>query len=121
MPTYAYKAKRGPGEPVGGELVADSRSAAIAELDARGLSPVQVVEKVGSGEQAFRFWQILLQEGVFVNPVTTPAVPPGMDLLRCSFMATHSEEQIDRFLVGFARARSRLERESAIERTAVAG
>jgi len=66
---------------------------------------------LGDWEKVFRFWRILLQEGVFVNPVTSPGVPPGMDLLRCSFMATHSEEQIDRFLEAFDRARGRLELE----------
>ena len=68
---------------------------------------------IGAREKTFRLWQILLDEGVFVNPVTTPAVPAGMDLLRCSFMATHSEDQIDRFLDAFERAGARLEREAA--------
>ena len=76
---------------------------------------------IGHREKAFKLWQILLQEGVFVNPVTAPAVPAGMDLLRCSFMATHSEEQIDRFLASFERARIRLEREVEMPRSAVAG
>ena len=68
---------------------------------------------IGDREKTFRLWQILLEEGVFVNPVTSPAVPAGMDLLRCSFMATHSEEQIDRFLDAFERSRARLERETS--------
>lgn len=63
---------------------------------------------LGDREHAFRFWKALLDEGVFVNPVTAPAVPPGMDLLRCSFMATHTEAHLDRFLNAFERARDRL-------------
>lgn len=63
---------------------------------------------IGERERAFRFWKYLLAEGVFTNPVTTPAVPPGMDLLRCSFMATHTDEHVDRFLDAFQRARTRM-------------
>jgi len=63
---------------------------------------------LGNRERTFVFWKMLVEEGVFVNPVTTPGVPPGMDLLRCSFMATHTEEQVDRFLAAFARVRDRM-------------
>lgn len=37
----------------------------------------------------------LLQQGVFVNPVISPAVPPGCSLIRFSLMATHTFEQVD--------------------------
>jgi 7-keto-8-aminopelargonate synthetase-like enzyme len=40
----------------------------------------------------------LFEAGVFVNPVISPAVPPGMQLLRTSYMATHTDEQLDRVL-----------------------
>ncbi|NWF91595.1 MAG: pyridoxal phosphate-dependent aminotransferase family protein [Syntrophaceae bacterium] len=43
----------------------------------------------------------LFEKGVFVNPVVTPAVPPGRELLRTSYMATHTEEQLDRVLDAF--------------------
>jgi 8-amino-7-oxononanoate synthase len=36
--------------------------------------------------------------GVYVNPVITPAVPPGSALLRTSFMATHEDSDIEFFL-----------------------
>ena len=42
-----------------------------------------------------RFCKRLEQEGVFVNPVVSPAVPPGQELLRLSLMATHTDPQID--------------------------
>jgi type II secretory pathway component PulF len=42
MPTFLYRAKRGPDEPVDGEIEADSRAAALVRLDALGLSPVWV-------------------------------------------------------------------------------
>jgi MFS family permease len=38
----------------------------------------------------------LLEEGVYVNPVLPPAVPDGQCLLRTSYTATHTREQIDR-------------------------
>ena len=43
----------------------------------------------------------LIEQGVFVNPVITPAVPPGMNLLRTSYMATHTEEDLDQVLGAF--------------------
>jgi 8-amino-7-oxononanoate synthase len=44
---------------------------------------------------AFRFCKRLHEEGVFVNPVVSPAVAPGHELIRISLMATHTDEQID--------------------------
>ncbi len=44
---------------------------------------------------AFRFCKRLQEEGVFVNPVVSPAVAPGQELIRISLMATHTEQQID--------------------------
>ena len=46
---------------------------------------------------------MLFDAGVFVNPVISPAVPPGMQLLRTSYMATHTYEQMDRVLEIFGR------------------
>jgi 8-amino-7-oxononanoate synthase len=43
----------------------------------------------------------LQDEGVFVNPVVTPAVPPGRALIRTSYMATHTREHLDRALEAF--------------------
>lgn len=48
----------------------------------------------------------LLERGVFVNPVLDPAVPKGRELLRTSYMATHTEEMLDRALEAFAAART---------------
>jgi 7-keto-8-aminopelargonate synthetase-like enzyme len=44
---------------------------------------------------AFKFCKRLEEEGVFVNPVVPPAVPPGQELIRISLMATHTDRQID--------------------------
>jgi 8-amino-7-oxononanoate synthase len=43
----------------------------------------------------FKVCKRLSEEGVFVNPVVSPAVPPGAELIRLSLMATHTEKQID--------------------------
>jgi 8-amino-7-oxononanoate synthase len=45
--------------------------------------------------RAFKFSKRLQEEGVFVNPVVPPGVPPGQELLRVSLMATHTDRQID--------------------------
>jgi 8-amino-7-oxononanoate synthase len=51
----------------------------------------------------------LLQEyGIFVNPTISPAVPPGRELLRTSYMATHTDDQLDRILDAFGRAGKQL-------------
>ena len=44
------------------------------------------------------WWKTLFDEGVFVNPVVPPATTPGRCLIRTSYMATHTEEQLDRAL-----------------------
>lgn len=45
----------------------------------------------------------LLQEGVYVNPVVSPAVKAGESLLRTSYTATHTREQLDFALSAFER------------------
>lgn len=46
--------------------------------------------------KTFHVTRDLLDEGVFVNPVVTPAVAPHDTLIRYSLMATHTEEQVAR-------------------------
>jgi 7-keto-8-aminopelargonate synthetase-like enzyme len=45
--------------------------------------------------KTFLFTNYLMQEGVFVNPVVSPAIDSGSSLIRFSLMATHTKEQID--------------------------
>ena len=45
--------------------------------------------------KALKLTQLLLAEGVFVNPVVSPAVPKEDSLIRFSLMATHTNEQVD--------------------------
>ncbi len=54
--------------------------------------PIYVYED----EKAFMACKLLLERGVYVNPVVSPATPKGMALLRTSYTATHTKEQMDR-------------------------
>ena len=49
---------------------------------------------VGEMMNAFKMWKALDDEGVFINPVVPPAVPPNDTLIRTSFMSTHSKAQL---------------------------
>lgn len=56
---------------------------------------------IGDDLKVFGMWRRLLEEGVFVNPVRSPAVPIGRSMLRTSYMATHTDSQLDRVLEVF--------------------
>ncbi|MEO5356738.1 MAG: pyridoxal phosphate-dependent aminotransferase family protein [Nitrospirae bacterium YQR-1] len=56
---------------------------------------------VGEDELAFKMSKMLLNEGVFVNVAVSPAVAPGMALVRTSYMATHTDEHLDIILSAF--------------------
>ncbi len=58
---------------------------------------------LGDEMLVFEFWRRLLEAGIFVNPVRPPAVPQGRALLRTSYMATHTDEQMDYVLEAFER------------------
>ena len=57
---------------------------------------------IGDDNLTFLTWKLLFENGVFVNPVISPAVSPGRQLLRTSYMATHTDEQMERVLEIFA-------------------
>jgi 8-amino-7-oxononanoate synthase len=57
---------------------------------------------IGDRNATVLVWKMLFDAGVFVNPVLSPAVQPGRELLRTSYMATHTDEQLDRVLATFA-------------------
>lgn len=52
-------------------------------------------------ETVLTFWKKLTEENIFVNPVIPPAVPSNSCLIRTSFMATHTDEQLERALKVF--------------------
>ncbi len=56
---------------------------------------------IGDMNTCFRFWRDLLDAGVFVNAVIPPAVPAGQTLMRTSYMATHTDKELDAILDAF--------------------
>lgn len=53
---------------------------------------------IRNNEKTFLITKMLFEEGIFVNPVVSPAVAPADTLIRFSLMATHTKEQVDRAL-----------------------
>lgn len=72
-----------------------------------GGSPILSVV-IGEDRATMEFNRLLFLEGVFVNPVIPPAAPQGMSLLRTSYMATHTEEDLDAVLRAFRRVSEQL-------------
>jgi 8-amino-7-oxononanoate synthase len=58
---------------------------------------------VGEDMMAFTMAIRLQEEGVFANPVITPAVPQGRAMIRTSYMATHRRDHLDRALEALAK------------------
>ncbi|MCP4631434.1 MAG: pyridoxal phosphate-dependent aminotransferase family protein [candidate division Zixibacteria bacterium] len=56
---------------------------------------------IGDDYKTFQFWKELSNKGIFSNPIIAPAVPPGQGLIRTSYTATHTDEQMDRVLEVF--------------------
>jgi 8-amino-7-oxononanoate synthase len=56
---------------------------------------------IGDNERAFIAWRLLFEKGIFVNAAVSPAVTEGRQLLRTSFIASHTEEQLDQVLEAF--------------------
>ncbi len=50
---------------------------------------------IGEDLDAFKFWRALLDSGIFANAIISPAVPKGQALIRTSYTATHTDEQLD--------------------------
>jgi len=64
-----------------------------------GLSETPIIPLiVGEDLTAFIMSKMLQDRGVFVNPVISPATPPGRALIRTSFMATHRKNHLDKAL-----------------------
>ncbi len=53
---------------------------------------------VGEMMDTFVFWKKLFDHGVYTNPAVPPAVPQGKSLIRTSYMATHTEEELNKVL-----------------------
>ena len=77
-------------------------------LDTWGSETPAIPVVVGSKERAYRFWQLLMEKGVFTVMSIAPAVPPGKDLIRTAISALHSDEDLARIEEAFAYAVKRL-------------
>jgi 8-amino-7-oxononanoate synthase len=67
--------------------------------------PVMIKDAV----KTYKMCSLLFDQGIFVNPIVSPAVPPGRELLRTSFMATHTDSQLDKVLSAFEKVGKQLE------------
>jgi 8-amino-7-oxononanoate synthase len=56
---------------------------------------------IGDDMRTFLTWKALFDAGAYTNPVVSPAVPADSSLLRTSYMATHTDEQLDRVVAMF--------------------
>jgi 8-amino-7-oxononanoate synthase len=66
-------------------------------------SPIVTIE-IGTADRTVAMWRALLESGVYTNIVLPPACRPEACLLRTSFSAAHTPEQIDRALAAFEAA-----------------
>jgi 8-amino-7-oxononanoate synthase len=53
---------------------------------------------IGDTEKTLVFTKALFEAGVFVNAFVRPGVPPGLEMLRTSYMATHQNEHLDKIV-----------------------
>ena len=59
-------------------------------------------------DRTFMATKMLFEEGVYVNPVIPPAVCEGQCMLRTSYTATHTREQMDTAVEAFKRVWAKL-------------
>jgi len=56
---------------------------------------------IGDDDTTFLLWRFLREEGIFTNPIIYPAVPKDQTLIRTSYSATHTDEELDIVLKTF--------------------
>jgi len=64
---------------------------------------------IGDDMKTIYAWKALFDAGIYTNPVIPPGVAPNQSLLRTSYMATHTDEQLDRVLATFEQVGRQLE------------
>ena len=63
---------------------------------------------IGNVELTFMLWKLLRESGVFTNPVIYPAVPKDQSLIRTSYSATHTDEELEIVLGTFEKCGKQL-------------
>jgi 8-amino-7-oxononanoate synthase len=58
---------------------------------------------IGDDVRTVITWKALFEDGVYVNPVLSHGVAPGRQLLRTSYIATHTDAQMDKVLESFSK------------------
>jgi len=81
---------------------------AALKLDTWGSETPAIPIVLGTKERVYRFWQALLEKGVFTVMSIAPAVPPGKDLIRTAISASHTDEQLERIASAMAHAVKKL-------------
>lgn len=66
--------------------------------------PIYVRDDNMEDLKTFKFWRLLTDAGLFTNPVVPPAVASSQSLIRTSYTATHTDEQLDKVLEVFYHA-----------------
>ena len=75
-----------------------------------GVTETPIIPVVmGEDIKALQFWKALFDNGVYTNVVLPPAVPQNQTLLRTSYMATHTDEQLEKVLSIFEKLGKALE------------
>ena len=63
-------------------------------FDTRSVADPVIPIVVGDVERCFQVWRWLHDQGIFINPVVPPAVPPGRTLVRISLTAGPPRQQL---------------------------
>jgi 8-amino-7-oxononanoate synthase len=74
-----------------------------------GLTETPIIPAIiGKDEMTFMLWKLLREDGIFTNPVIYPAVPKDQALIRTSYSATHTDEELDTVLASFEKCGKQL-------------
>src|SRR5512136_899257 len=60
---------------------------------------------IGDMMDALKAWKVFFEAGIYTNVALPPSVPPEFSCLRTSYMATHTDEQVDRILEVFRKVK----------------
>jgi 8-amino-7-oxononanoate synthase len=60
---------------------------------------------IGDMMKTIEAWKVFYEAGIYTNVALPPAVPPELCLLRTSYMATHTDEQVSRVLDVFRKVK----------------